>query len=66
MPLFNFIYSMMGQLISKYEPFRQEVSVEFQVTVKALGPLVLDKLLLYDQTLIENHFIGGYEINNVR
>ena len=28
LPVLFFIYSLMGQLISKYEPFRQEVSVE--------------------------------------
>ena len=37
--LLIFIYSMMGQLICKYEPFWQEVS-ETHVTVKALGHLV--------------------------
>ena len=38
MPLLIYIYNMMGQLISKYEPVWQEVSVESlirtQVTVK--------------------------------
>ena len=36
-----FIYSMMGLLICKYEPFRQEVSVDSQVSVKTRGPLGL-------------------------
>ena len=31
MPLLNFIYSMIGLLICKYEPFWHEVSVEFLI-----------------------------------
>ena len=44
-PLLIFIFSLMGLLIYKYEPFWQEVNVtikvsDTQVTVKACGPLV--------------------------
>ena len=38
MPLLIFNYSMMGQLVCKYEPFWQEVCIESQI--KAYGPLV--------------------------
>ena len=42
MPLWIFIYSMMGLLICKYDPFWQEVSAvsDTQVTIKACGPQV--------------------------
>ena len=41
MPLLIFIYSMMGQLISKYEPFWQEVSIESLILRWPLRPLGL-------------------------
>ena len=51
MPLLIFIYSIMGQVICKYEPFRQDVSaVSYtQVTVNACGTFVII-LTIFDKT----------------
>ena len=41
MPLLNFIYSMIGLLICKYEPFWQEISVESLILRWLLRPVGL-------------------------
>ena len=49
MPLLIFTYSLMGLLICKYEPFRQEISVyvecDTQVTVESCEPLVIINII---------------------
>ena len=59
MPLLIFIYSMMWQLICKYEPFIQEVSVEYLILRWPLRPLGLllfspEQLGIYQPFLAEN------------
>ena len=59
MPLLIFIYSMMWQLICKYEPFIQEVSVEYLILRWPLRPLGIllfspEQLGIYQPFLAEN------------
>ena len=77
MLLSYFVYSMMGLLIYKCEPFWQEVSVKHksdtQVTVQACGPLVLDvyQTRCYGKwiPIIVKYMYGGFyakDTNQVR
>ena len=67
MPLLIFIYSMIWQLICKYKPFWQEVSVEYvsytQVTIKALGPLVAHYKLITNHLFKTQALVENFEIS---